>query len=358
MRYHLSARDTPKGNAPTTSERGNMATLAKARRPDRPSLDIIVPLCNEEDVLSALLASLARVFAPDNLTRTGVRSVHYIFVDDGSADRSAEILSDAISAGLPATLYRLSRNFGHQNAVSAGLDFAHADVVAVIDADLQDPPELILDMVARWREGYDVVFARRQRRKENPLRNAGAWLFYRLVAFLADIRIPLDSGDFCLMDRRVVAIISRLPERLRFPRGLRAWAGFRQTGIDYDRPARRAGRSKYGLSKLYRLATDGVVSSSIRPLQIAQVASVSFLGLSLLVGTMLLLQPRSLGIPPAILGVYLLIILGNLVQVFCIYLLGAYVGRTYLEVKGRPSYVVMEVIGDGPAEMEGRSSRD
>ena len=335
-----------------------MAALVKPCRPDRPSLEVVIPLCNEENVLNELLACLARVFAHDNLARSGVRSVHYVFVDDGSADRSAEILSEAISTGLPATLYRLSRNFGHQSAVSAGLDFARADIVAVIDADLQDPPELILDMIAHWRDGYDVVFARRRRRKEHPLRNAGAWLFYRLVAFLADIRIPLDSGDFCLMDRRIVELLSRLPERLRFPRGLRAWAGFRQTGIEYDRPARRAGRSKYSVAKLYRLATDGVVSSSIRPLQLAQLASVSFLCLSLLVAGLLLLRPRSLGIPPVILAGYLLIILGNLVQVFCIYLLGAYVGRTYLEVKGRPPYVVMEVIGNTGHESERERNSD
>jgi glycosyltransferase involved in cell wall biosynthesis len=335
-----------------------MPALIKARRSEQPSLEVVIPLCNEADVLQELLARLTQVFALDELARNHVRSAHYVFVDDGSADRSAEILSDAVAAGLPATLYRLSRNFGHQNAVSAGLDFARADVVAVIDADLQDPPELIYQMIARWRDGYEIVFARRHRRQENPLRNAGAWLFYRLVAFLADISIPLDSGDFCLMDRRVVELISALPERLRFPRGLRAWAGFRQIGIDYDRPPRRAGRSKYSLGRLYRLATDGVVSSSIRPLQVAQVASVSFLLLSIVVAAMLLLRPQRLGIPPAILGVSLLILLGNLVQAFCIYLLGAYVGRTYLEVKGRPPYVVMDVIGDDTREKEDERRRD
>jgi polyisoprenyl-phosphate glycosyltransferase len=296
-------------------------------------------------VLEDLLAALKRVFAKASLEQAGIRSVHYLFVDDGSADRSADILGAAIAAGLPATLYRLSRNFGHQNAVSAGLDFAEADIVAVMDADLQDPPGLLLEMVGTWREGYDVVFAERRRRKENVVRRAGAWLFYRLVAFLADIRIPLDSGDFCLMDRHIVNVMRQLPERLRFPRGVRAWAGFRQTGIAYDRPPRSAGASKYSLGRLYKLATDGVVSSSIRPLQVAQVASVSFLLLSVLAGALLLVQPSSLAISPVVLAGFLLIALGNFVQVFCIYLLGAYVGRTYLEVKGRPPYVVMEVIG-------------
>jgi polyisoprenyl-phosphate glycosyltransferase len=326
--------------------RGSMAALGKPARIDRPSLDLVIPLYNEEAVLHELLARLRQVFDREALERCDVRSARYVFVDDGSSDRSAWIVAEAIEAGLPAVLYRLSRNFGHQNAVSAGLDLSCADLVAVIDADLQDPPELILDMIAEWRRGHDVVFARRRHRKESPLRNLGAWFFYRLVAFLADVRVPLDSGDFCLMDRRIVKLLARLPENLRFPRGLRAWAGFSQTGLEYDRPPRRAGRSKYSLTKLYRLATDGVVSSSVRPLQVAQVASVSFLLLSVVAGGLLLLDPRRIGIPPLILLGFLLILLGNLVQVFCIYILGAYVGRTYLEVKGRPPYVVMEAIGE------------
>ena len=213
-------------------------------------------------------------------------------------------------------------------------------------------------MVTRWRAGFDVIFACRRHRKENLLKNVGAWLFYRIVALLADIRIPLDSGDFCLMDRRIVQVLARLPERLRFPRGLRAWVGFSQTGIEYDRPARHAGRSKYSLGKLYRLATDGVISSSVRPLQVAQVASVSFLLLVLLAGALLVGRPSTLGIPPLILAGYVLILLGNLVQVFCVYILGAYVGRTYLEVKGRPPYVVWEVVGDSAARREDGVSRE
>jgi dolichol-phosphate mannosyltransferase len=340
--------------AALATERGPAAASATRRRPEQPTLDVVIPLCNEEAVLGELLASLRSAFSESSLRQAGIGSVHYVFVDDGSVDRSAEILGEAIAAGLPATLYRLSRNFGHQNAVSAGLDFSRGDAVAVMDADLQDPPELVPEMLKKWREGFDVVFAQRRRRKENVFRRAGAWLFYRAVAFLADIRIPLDSGDFCLVDRRVVDVVRALPERLRFPRGLRAWAGFRQTGIGYDRPPRRAGRSKYGIARLYKLATDGVVSSSIRPLQVAQVASVSFLLVSVVAAGLLLFRPSGLAIPPVALAGFLLIALGNFVQVFCIYLLGAYVGRTYLEVKGRPPYVLMEVIGERGAA-DGRS---
>ena len=217
----------------------------------------------------------------------------------------------------------------------------------MLDADLQDPPELILRMVERWREGYDVVYAQRRRREGNPLKRTAYWMFYRLVALLADIHIPLDSGDFGLMSRRVVERLRALPERLRFPRGLRAWVGFAQAGVEYDRPERRAGRSKYTLTRLYRLATDGVVSSSVRPLQFAQFFSVCYLLLTMALGVFMvarhLVWPGLSVSVPVLVG-YLLVLSGNFVQVLCIYILGAYVGRTYLEVKGRPPYVLMEVV--------------
>jgi polyisoprenyl-phosphate glycosyltransferase len=310
------------------------------------TLEVVIPVFNEEDVLAPLLERLRSVFRADQLEARGVSRVRFVFVDDGSTDRSAARISQAIAAGLPATMLRLSRNFGHQSAVSAGLAESRADAVAVIDADLQDPPELVFDMIERWREGFDVVYARRRRRTEGLLKRTGYWLFYRVVAFLSDVKVPLDSGDFCLLDRRAVSAISELPETLRFPRVLRAWVGFRQAGVDYDRPPRRAGRAKYDFAKLYRLATDGVVSASVRPLQVAQVFSVTYLLVILVLGLFALFRlPSELGIPTWALVVYLLILSGNFVQVFCIYILGAYVGRTYLEAKGRPPYLIMEVVG-------------
>jgi dolichol-phosphate mannosyltransferase len=330
-----------------------------AARSSPVSLDLVIPVWNEEEMLDPLLQRLESVFSPAAQQAAGIRAVRYLFVDDGSRDRTAEILAGRIAAGLPAVLYRLSRNFGHQNAVSAGLEQARADVVAILDADLQDPPELVSRMLELWREGYDVVYAQRGRREGNAFKRGGYWLFYRLVALLADIHIPLDSGDFCLMDRRVVVRLCALPEKLRFPRGLRAWVGFRQTGVTYDRPARKVGTSKYTLARLYRLATDGVISSSVRPLQLAQVFSVSYLLLTLGVGLLMVVRhlvwPRGEVSLPILLG-YLLVLSGNFVQVLCIYILGAYVGRTYLEVKGRPPYVVMEVVGGSegaPADRDG-----
>jgi glycosyltransferase involved in cell wall biosynthesis len=330
---------------------GAIAALRSAPR----WVDIVVPIWNEEAVIESLFQRLDAVLSPEYLVRAGIDRVRYVVVDDGSTDGSACKVRDAIASGLRAVLLRLSRNFGHQNALSAGLDYSRADVVVVMDADLQDPPEVIPAMIEKWREGHDVVYGQRARRRGNPLKRIGYWAFYRLVALLADIQIPLDSGDFCLLDRRVVRAISALPERLRFPRGLRAWVGFRQTGVPYDRPVRKAGTTKYTFSRLYRLATDGVVSSSVRPLQLAQVFSVSYLLLIAALGGVIafrhLLWPdRQVSV--LLLLVYLLILTGNFVQVFCIYILGAYVGRTYLEVKGRPAYVVMEVVGEEPAEKQ------
>ena len=311
-------------------------------------LDVVVPVWNEEQALGILFERLGRVFSSEAREKGGLLGVRYLMVDDGSHDASASIIAEKIRQGAPATLLRLSRNFGHQSAVSAGLDHVTADLAAVIDADLQDPPELILEMVARWREGFDIVYGVRRKRQESLLKRAGYWSFYRLVAFLSEIKVPLDGGDFCLIDARVVEVIRRLPEKLRFPRGLRAWVGFRQAGVEYDRPKRQAGSSKYTLARLYKLATDGVISSSVRPLQVAQVASVAYLLLILVLGLLLAFKPPQLDVPPWVLVGYLLILSGNFVQALCIYILGAYLGRTYLEVKGRPSYVVMEILGAPP----------
>jgi dolichol-phosphate mannosyltransferase len=323
------------------------------------SLDVVIPVWNEEEVVDLLVERLQAVFGPEARRASGLRSVRYLFVDDGSRDRTAALLAGHIRRGLPAVLFRLSRNFGHQNALSAGLAQSRADLVAVLDADLQDPPELILRMVERWREGYDVVYAQRRRRQGNPLKRAAYWLFYRTVAVLADIQIPLDSGDFGLMSRRVVERLVALPEKLRFPRVMRAWVGFPQAGVEYDRPERRAGRSKYTLTRLYKLATDGVVSSSVRPLQAAQFFSVCYLLLTMALGVFMvarhLVWPGLSVSLPVLVG-YLLVLSGNFVQVVCIYILGAYVGRTYLEVKGRPPYVVMEVVA--PESVPAAAERD
>jgi len=311
------------------------------------SLDVIIPLYNEEAMIEPLTAELSRVFSQEALSQRGVSRIRYVMTDDGSSDRTATALSALISAGLPGVLYRFSRNFGHQNAVCAGLDHTDADVTAVIDADLQDPPELVMHMIDRWREGFDVVYAQRRTRKESAFKRIGYWGFYRLVRFLSDIDIPLDSGDFCLMDRKVVKALKDLPENLRFIRGLRAWVGFQQIGVPYDRPARHSGEAKYTIAKLYRLATDGIASFSIRPLRIAQILAFSYFILSAALTLYLFvvwLVGAALPVPLPMMIAYLLVVSGNGALCLCVYILGAYVGRTYLEVKRRPPYVIQEVI--------------
>jgi len=315
------------------------------------SLDVIIPLFNEEAMVEPLTAELSRTFSPDALTKHNISRVRFVMIDDGSKDRTAAAISAKIAAGFPGVLIRLSRNFGHQNALCAGLDHCDADVTAVIDADLQDPPELVLQMVDRWREGFEVVYAERHTRKGSIIKRIGYWGFYRLVALLSDISIPLDSGDFCLMDRSVVNALRKLPENLRFIRGLRAWVGFRQTGLPYDRPERRAGETKYSFSKLYALATDGIASFSIRPLKIAQILAFSYFMFSAVLLTVLgigWLTGMGSPVPPLMLITYLLIVSGNGAMCLCIYILGAYVGRAYLETKHRPMYIVQEVIQNPP----------
>jgi dolichol-phosphate mannosyltransferase len=342
-------RSAPQAPAPSSSN-------APARRPDSPlTLDLIIPVYNEAEVIDLLFEALDATFSHVNLAPRNVVGVRYLFVDDGSSDASARMIAERIRAGAPAVLYRLSRNFGHANALSAGLDRATGDLVAVIDADLQDPPAVVLEMIDRARDGYNVVFGQRRGRKENFVKRAGYWSFYRLVAFLADIQIPLHSGDFCLMDRRAVQELRNLPERLRFPRVLRAWIGFSQIGVAYDRPPRRAGRSKYSFKMLYRLATDGVAAASIRPLQIAQLSSFLFgiVAAVLMLAILLMLAGQvqaTVSLPFLLLA--LLIASGHGLTMLCLYVVSAYLGRMYIEIKGRPSYIVMEQIGRTGHEQE------
>lgn len=320
------------------------------------SLDIIIPVFNEEEVLPILFERLETVFSSTNLELNSISSVHYIIVDDGSSDRLAEITCGYIKEGLPATLYRFTRNFGQQNAVSAGLDNSTADVAAVIDADLQDPPEVILQMISKWREGYDVIYGERKKRKENILKRTAYWIFYRLLSYVAEIHIPLDSGDFSLMDKKVVRTISKLPETIRYPRVMRSWVGFRQTSVQYERGARKAGKPKYSFSKYYKLATDGVTSASVRPLRISQILSLIYLFILMALILIILFKYTSyLAIAPDMrtisdkialwfLFCFALISLGGFVQASLLYILSAYVGRGYIETKGRPPYIILQAI--------------
>lgn len=297
-------------------------------------LSIVIPLYNEEAVFVELWLRLATVMDEMPL------SAEVVLVDDGSTDGTRELATLACREDSRFRLVVLSRNFGHQLAVSAGLQHASGRAVAILDGDLQDPPEVLLDFHRKLSEGYDVVYAVRRRRKEAWPKRAAYWAFYRLMRALASVEIPLDSGDFCMMSRRVVQRINQLPERQRFVRGLRSWVGFRQTGLAYDRAARGAGESKYTFRKLLRLACDGVFTFSDAPLRLA-----TWLGLfvslgSLGIGTIVTLWQGS-ALPAIAAGIFFL---GG-VQLLCLGVLGEYIGRIYTEVKGRPAFVIEELVG-------------
>jgi polyisoprenyl-phosphate glycosyltransferase len=306
----------------------------------RPKYSLIVPVYNEEATLPELYRRVSSVMGQLDA------SAELVLVNDGSHDRSLEIIRDLNHKDPRVCYISLARNFGHQVAVTAGLNFVRGRVVVVLDADLQDPPELILDMVEQWRQGYQIVYAQRtQRRKEGWFKRFTAYAFYRLLKRLADVDIPTDTGDFCLMDRRVVDVLNGMPERNRYIRGLRAWIGFRQTAIKFERDPRFAGEVKYTFSKSFGLAISGLVSFSKVPLRIS-----TYIGLfSALVAVLMALlvlywrfaAPNSplTGSATIIIAVFFL----GAVQLVSIGILGEYVGRIYEEVKGRPLYTLAEV---------------
>ncbi len=302
-------------------------------------LSFVVPLFNEELVFAELIERLKATM------RLADFSCEVILVDDGSTDRTRELIRELCIADQRFTGVLLSRNFGHQRAVSAGLDHARGKTVGVIDGDLQDPPELLLDFHTKLLEGYGVVYAVRQNRKEGLPKRFCYWAFYRLLKKLSMIDIPLDSGDFCLMSRAVVDQIRAMPERHRFIRGMRSWVGYRQTGFAYDRHERKAGSSKYTISKLIMLAIDGLFTFSETPLRVATmiggcIASMAMLWGVYILGWRLVTDAPIPGFATMSCGMFFL---GG-VQLICIGILGEYVARIHNEVKGRPLYVVESVV--------------
>jgi len=300
---------------------------------------VAVPLYNEAQVVPELVARLAAV-----LDRLEGGPHEMLFVDDGSSDGTLDALREAQGRDARVVIVSLSRNFGHQAAITAALDHARGDAVVVMDGDLQDRPEAIPDLVRHFREGADVVYARRTRRKEPLWLRACYWTFYRLLARMSNVRLPVDAGDFSLLSRRVVDTLKRAPERHRYLRGLRTWTGFRQVGIDVERDERAAGRSKYTFTKLLRLAFDGIFSFSIVPLRAAAlvgalaVAASSAFALYALWAKLVL--DRS---PQGFTALILVITFMSGVNLLFLGVIGEYVGRVYEEVKGRPMYVVAAV---------------
>ena len=302
-------------------------------------LSTVVPVFNEEAVLPQFYGRLAAAASDPG------QEWEFVFVDDGSTDRSLSVLKELAERDPRVRIISLARNFGHQAAITAGLDHAHGEAIVVLDADLQDPPELIGDMIARWRAGYEVVYAIRRSRPESGLKRFCYRSFYRLLSRIAEVPIHEDSGDFCLMDRRVAAAITQMRERNRFVRGLRSWAGFRQCGIEYARSGRAAGESHYTWIGLITLARDGLLSFSYVPLRLALYVGCSGLLLSIALTVWIvarrLTQPEY--VPGVTTNIVLALFFGGL-QLFILGLMGEYIGRIYDEVKERPLYLVREYI--------------
>ncbi len=314
------------------------------RLPAGCSLSVVVPCFNEEAVIEATHDRLSS--ALDDA------AYEIVYVDDGSADSTWARLSAIQKNDSHVRLVRLSRNFGHQMASTAGLQHTTGDAVVLIDADLQDPPEVIPEMIAKWREGYQVVYASRASRQgERWFKSATARLFYRLINTVSEVPIPLDTGDFRLMDRRVVDAVLAMPERDRFLRGMISWVGFRQTSVTYTRQPRQAGSSKYPLRKMIHFAGDGILSFSLAPLKLAAVLGflTSIMALAGIVYTLVVrLQTRQW--VPGWASIFLAVLFMGGVQLICLGVIGEYLGRVYGESKHRPLYFISEKVGFAPPQ--------
>ena len=316
-------------------------------------ISVIVPALNEEENIAELHRRIAAAAAHwgDEL--------ELLIVDDGSTDGTLALLERLAAEDSRLKVVSLTRNFGHQAALTAGLHHARGSIVCVLDADLQDPPEDLLPFINRVRDGMDVVYAIRRGRKEGAVKRASYFLYYRILRRLATLDIPLDAGDFCVMNAEVVRAINSLPERNRFVRGLRAWVGFRQEGMAYERASRFAGAPKYTFVRLARLAMDGIVNFSYRPLQLIMLLGMTVGVLAFLLGVLVLIQYLGdytiLGYNPrdatGWTSLALTLLFSSAVQLLCLGILGEYLGRLFEEVKRRPPYLVRRRIGVAPPEL-------
>ena len=304
----------------------------------RPVYSIVAPVYNEIGCVEAFYKEVARVMRSLNV------NWELLLVDDGSTDGSTDAIRALAEKDSHVQPVIFARNFGHQIAVTAGLDYAQGDAVIIIDADLQDPPEVMLDLIAKWKEGFEVVYAvRRKREGESWFKLLTASMFYRLIYRITDVKIPLDTGDFRLLDRKVVNVMGQMRERHRFLRGMAAWVGYRQVGVEYDRKERFAGKTKYPFSKMLKLALNAITSFSYFPLQVATVlgftcAGISIVAIPVVIALRLSYNEALLGQATTLITV---LFLGG-VQLITLGILGEYVGRLYDEAKGRPLYIISQ----------------
>lgn len=304
----------------------------------KPTYTIIAPIFNEIDNIQVLYDRVSEVMDQTN------EPWEFVMVDDGSTDGSTEAILNLKSRDKKIVPVLFARNFGHQIAVTAGLDYSQGDAVIIIDADLQDPPEVILDLIKKWKEGYEVVYAQRSKREgETWFKLFTAAAFYRLIQRITDINLPTDTGDFRLLDRKVVGVMNQMREKHRFLRGMSVWVGFRQTGVEYERAERFAGETKYPLKKMFRLASDAITGFSYFPLKMATYLGFIATGLSMIAILLLIILRLTgsdflLGQATTLIAV---LFLGG-VQLISIGMLGEYIGRLYDEAKGRPLYIVRE----------------
>jgi glycosyltransferase involved in cell wall biosynthesis len=310
----------------------------KLRMGKSPEITIIAPIYNELKNIPELYRRIKDVL--DSIQE----SWELIMVDDGSTDGSTDLIREYHQQDSRVIPIIFARNFGHQIAVTAGLDYARGNAVIIIDSDLQDPPEVVLDMLDKWREGYEVVYAvRTEREGETWFKEFTASLFYRLIYKITDVDIPLDTGDFRLLDRKVVNVMRQMRERHRFLRGMSVWVGFKQAGVEYKRAARLAGETKYPLKKMVKFATDAITSFSYFPLQLAMYIGFISAGISILVIPIVIIMRLAgsqafFGQASTLIAV---LFLGG-VQLISLGILGEYIGRLYDEAKGRPLYIVSE----------------
>jgi len=334
LKFCQSLKSFLEGNSESST------AIANQERSTTPFVSVVIPVFNERENLHELYERLSATFLNSGF------SYELLFIDDGTTDGSLEILNGFVEKDSRVGVIELARNFGQQVAFSAGLDFAKGDVVVVMDADLQDPPEAIPQFIEKLKSGFNVVYAVRIRRKEGMLKRVAYAGFYRLLKVVAQIDIPVDAGDFCVMDRRVVNLLRSMPERNRFIRGIRSWVGLKQIGIEVERAARYGGEPKYTFRQLVNLAVDGLISFSFMPLRFISVVGVSISIMSVMLAVFYAIKKMLFGLEPR--GFATLVVMISFfagMQLVTIGLIGEYVGRIFDEVKRRPLYVVRGLKG-------------